>query len=225
MPPRFLIGCSRRSRRTGRWRRWSHTRGWWRRWSSYNDCCTEPRVSRPPGVSWIETQRREKKCEEKQAATTSVPGTNKTLHGWYYGSLVTSPWKLQCTYGAGQVQAIKWERSTTGLKSLKSAFPQGHRHKYHSDFEVRRNKSNAGVKCTIRSNRGFILFIYFVLKLQNKEWSLDLNRSKERERKRELLIYINPSQLHSGTQGYLSSSQWKSSMLIWQLYLFINSHL
>lgn len=42
------VGCSRRSRRTGRWCCQSRRRGWWRRWSSGSDWCTEPLVSLQP---------------------------------------------------------------------------------------------------------------------------------------------------------------------------------
>lgn len=52
-----LFGCSRRSKLTNRWRRWSRTRGWWRRWSSCIYLCIEHLVSHPHAVSWKETQR------------------------------------------------------------------------------------------------------------------------------------------------------------------------
>lgn len=50
------VGCSQRSKPTGRWHRSSRRQGWWKRWSSCSDWCTELLVSRPPGVSWTETQ-------------------------------------------------------------------------------------------------------------------------------------------------------------------------
>lgn len=124
-----LSGCSRRSRRTGRWHRWSRTRGWWRRWSSCSYWCTEHLVSRLPAESWTETQRERESfpivttnyicTRHKQIrGSTLLPFIRDTMSLWsnFYISMETALHCWTCSE-AGCTQAIQ-SKSSKGLKSV-----------------------------------------------------------------------------------------------------------
>lgn len=108
-----LFGCSRRSRLTGRWHRWSRTQGWWRRWSSCTDWCTELLVSCPPATSWTETQRHlniHPHCKHQLHLHSLVeiqPFISDAMGLFLTFNQGTSPWKLHCTAN------LLWSRSSS----------------------------------------------------------------------------------------------------------------